>query len=208
MTRTIQLTRGYEAIIDDEDYEAVSQFNWYALVNERYNKVYAQSHAGPLETGKDGRSRRGMITLHRFLMNPPARIPVDHEDHDGLNNTRANLRIVTPRQNALNSRKPNRSSASVYKGVQRNFYRREEVVKWVAMVRLPDGSKVKRIGTFLSELEAALAYDDAVRRLHGEFAATNESLGLGVFAAAPCSIIPFPTPRLAPAPSVALLSAA
>jgi hypothetical protein len=56
------------------------------------------------------------VLLHRFLMNPPEGLHVDHIDHDGLNNRRYNLRNVTRTVNQLNNRKQT-NNTSGYRGV-------------------------------------------------------------------------------------------
>jgi hypothetical protein len=47
---------------------------------------------------------------------------------------------------------------------------------WIAAIRHEGRSHY--LGYFLDPLEGALAYDRAALAIHGEFAATNESLGL------------------------------
>ena len=171
-TVQIPLTQGYFATIDEADYEEVSKFKWQALVNERFGKVYAQANCGDFV--RPGALKRKKLTLHRFLMNPPPRIPVDHIDNDGLNNTRLNLRVCTTAQNALNTKaithRAGRPVASRLKGVTlvKN--------KWIAT--LNGGGKARYLGSFDSEVEAGFAWDDAARQLHGQFASTNAMLGL------------------------------
>lgn len=50
--------------------------------------------------GGDGR----MVSLHRFIMRPPADMVVDHIDSNPLNNTRENLQIVTHARNSMRRR--------------------------------------------------------------------------------------------------------
>src|SRR4051794_4203372 len=102
MTKTIPLTKGYEAIVDDEDYERVSQYKWCASV--RKHTVYAQV------------SSKGVFFLmHRLIMDAPKQLQVDHRDGNGLNNTKANLRLASQGQNLGNLH--SRTGASQYKGV-------------------------------------------------------------------------------------------
>ncbi|MCH7719226.1 MAG: HNH endonuclease, partial [Chloroflexi bacterium] len=54
--------------------------------------------------------------MHRLITNAPKGLIVDHIDHNGLNNTRNNLRLCTPEQNDYN-RRPQKGSTSKYKGV-------------------------------------------------------------------------------------------
>ena len=65
------------------------------------------------------------VLLHRFLMEPPEGLHVDHIDHNGLNNRRYNLRNVTRTVNQLNNRKQS-NNTSGYRGVvwdkERNLF--------------------------------------------------------------------------------------
>lgn len=93
--------------------------------------------------------------LHREIMQPPTWLVVDHIDRDGLNNTRANLRIVKVAINHWNRRG---HGASSFKGVAR---KRD---KWAAEIK--DGGTGYSLGVFDTEEAAAVAYDAAA--LHFE----------------------------------------
>jgi len=164
----IPLTRGFETVIDEEDYHLVRDYHWMALVNERYDKVYAQGYLKGVSRASTGYAT---VTMHRLLMNPPPRVPVDHEDHDGLNNRRSNLRISTTAQNAQNSRRPrNKTRLFPYKGVTKSGNR--------YIGSLSVNRRMVKSASFKTPYEAALAYDVLALEHHGEFAATNASLGL------------------------------
>lgn len=96
MSREIQLTQGYVALVDDEDFTRVSKHTW-TLVRSRCGNIYAQHKF----YGK----------LHRFVMKLPRRIDpkkwiiVDHRDGNGLNNQKVNLRITNQSINSLNRKK-------------------------------------------------------------------------------------------------------
>lgn len=92
---------GHGALIDGADLGRVLSFpgRWYA--QRRQWTLYAAA------TANVG-GRKVTVRLHRFLLEPPADMEVDHLDHDGLNNTRANLRIVTPEANKRNLREEGR----------------------------------------------------------------------------------------------------
>lgn len=107
--------------------------------------------------------------LHRVIlgMTDPD-ITVDHEDHDGLNCQRYNMRIASRSQNSQNRRK-SAGTSSHFKGVV--WFNRDRV--WQAGIRVND--KKTFLGNFVSEIDAATAYDVAARKLFGEFAHINFS---------------------------------
>src|SRR6185503_4146389 len=104
--------------------------------------------------------------LHRFIMDAPAGVDVDHINGDPLDNRRENLRLVTARENQANSRKRSRAS-SQYKGVAWH----PVSGKWRAYIA-PD-RKQQHIGLFSTELDAARAYDERARAIFGAHACLN-----------------------------------
>lgn len=155
--RKIKLTQGKYAIVDDEDYERVSQYKWYA--NRIGSNIYAVRSEG-------GRVNRKFIFLHRFIIDAPKNSMVDHINRNGLDCRRENLRFATKSQNMRN-RGPNANNSSGFKGVSWDGKRR----KWQANITI-QGKQIG-LGRYETAREAAHAYDDAARKYHGEFAWTN-----------------------------------
>lgn len=160
--KTIPLTRGLAAIVDDADFEALSQFKWFAKPSHhrRAKTWYAVRH-------QPGNNNGAMIWMHREVLGVSAHI--DHKNLNGLDNRRENLRVADRSRNAFNtpkrSGKHGRSATSQYKGVHRSRG------KWQACITV-DG-KVVSLGRFDKEIDAAKAYDNAVREVAGEFAVFN-----------------------------------
>lgn len=150
--RYIPLTQGKFAIVDAADYERVSRHKWHV-----------SRHGGRLYAYRKARGRT--IPMHRFIMNPPKGMVVDHIDGNGLNNRRCNLRICTQRQNVYNSRPS--GAGSSYKGVRWDKERR----RWMAAIY--DGTRRIHLGRFDDEAEAARAYDRKAFELFGEYAYLN-----------------------------------
>ena len=153
----IPLTRGKFAKVDPQDYLWLAQFRWHCKTNK--NTIYAVRTV--TEAGKQKR-----IFMHRLIAGTPGHLVCDHINHNGLDNRSANLRNCTIRQNNANSRSA-KSSSSKYKGV--SWSRSHK--KWAVYIK--KDSKQFFLGHFDDEKEAAKAYDEAAKRLHGEYAGLN-----------------------------------
>ncbi len=151
--RRIPLTRGKFALVDAANYYQLAKFRWYAEICGR-TFYAARVHA------------RKVIKMHRYIMKAPGHLVVDHIDHNGLNNTKSNLRLCTTAQNNRNAAL-SFSSTSRYKGVHWN----RGAKKWAAKIKL--NAKSHHLGYFTDEIAAARAYDEKAKELHGEFACLN-----------------------------------
>jgi hypothetical protein len=140
-----------ECFINTADYRLVQQHSWSALINSR--NTYAKT------TIKG--SGKGTTLLHSLLL-PDAKL-IDHRDGNGLNNRRSNLRPATHRQNSGNVRKIRRKTTSRYRGVSLHKCGR-------FLVQIRNGRERISLGLFISEVEAARAYNRAARKVFGEFA--------------------------------------
>lgn len=154
MTKFIPLTKGQFAMVDNADFDWLSQFKWYA---QKWRNGY---YAARVDNGTIRR-------MHQVIMNPAAGLEPDHRDHNGLNNQRYNLRNVTHAQNTQN-RRPKRNGSSSYRGVSWN----KESKNWQVHIR-PTGQKIKILGRFASETDAARAYDARAIEEYGEYAYLN-----------------------------------
>jgi hypothetical protein len=106
--------------------------------------------------------------MHRIILNAPPHLVVDHINHNGLDNRKANLRLCTVAQNNQNTRPhANPNKLSKYKGVSldknRNLY--------IALIHR--NKKNYYLGRFKNETDAAKAYDKKAAELFGEFAYLN-----------------------------------
>lgn len=156
MSATVPLSQGLVAVVDDEDYERVIRAGKWSAARGR-STFYARRKA------RQANGQRTSLRLHNFLTGWPL---VDHINGDGLDNRRANLREATNAQNMRN-KGLYRNNSSGFKGVSWQ----KECRKWQAGIRL-DGTR-RHLGLFLVAEDAAAAYDEAARELHGEFARLN-----------------------------------
>jgi hypothetical protein len=155
--KEIKLTQGQVALVDDEDYEKLSSYKWYA--NKRGSTYYAM---------RNSKSKpRTVIYMHRFVLGLKERdVLCDHKDLNGLNNQKYNLRTATHSENLCN-RNSRKNSSSKYLGVSLSKNKN----KWRCHV-VKNGSTAY-LGYFENEIDAALAYNEAAQKVHGEFTNLN-----------------------------------
>jgi len=154
--KRIPLTQGQFALVDDADFDWLSQWNWHAIKADNTFYASRKSPRDPITR------KQTTIGMHSVLL--PGCPRVDHQNRNGLDNQRHNLRPATFSQNNRNRRKRSGCS-SQYKGV--HSYREQ----WMARI-YADGQRLY-LGSFSSEVDAAKAYDAAARKMYREFAVTN-----------------------------------
>jgi hypothetical protein len=136
------------AIVDDEDYDRLKKFVWKA-------------HIRPVDGVIDYVERYRHQRLHWDVMGKKR---IDHRNGDVLDNRRKNLRRATHSQNMCN-RKRHSDNKSGFKGVVSSRNR------WVAYIQYKGIHK--NLGSFGNPIDAAKAYDEAAKKIHGRFARTN-----------------------------------
>jgi len=157
MAKIIELTKGYSAIIDDEDFELVSQCSWQ--ITETHNNVfYAQGSVG-----------KKCTKMHRLIMGVTDKnVFVDHIDRNGLNNQRSNLRIATRSENMCNRKSQKEHKGVCYCRVVKR-YKDSVYIRYFWEAHLQK-DKIKYKKTF-SNKEDAIAYRKQLsEKLHGDFA--------------------------------------
>lgn len=159
--KTIELTQGKVALVDDEDYDFLMQWKWQA--SRTSYGFYALGYT------KGPHSKRKHLIMHRLIMNTPRGLCVDHRDHNTLNNQKNNLRNCTTSENSKNRKHDKRKVASIYRGVR--IDRRKYGVYIKANIVI--NKKLVHLGNFKTEEQAAVAWDCAARKYYGEFANLN-----------------------------------
>jgi len=142
--RKIPLTRGKFAIVDPEDYYQLSRYKWHT---EKTSSTFYASRGCSKRHRKSGFIR----FMHRYIIKAPRNMCVDHINHNGLDNRKANLRLATSAQNSRNRKKNTTKTTSKYKGV---FWSKKRK-KWLAQIVL--NKKQSYLGLFEDETEAAKA---------------------------------------------------
>jgi hypothetical protein len=141
-TVRIPLSSGNHFTVDRDDIEIALRYEW---------------KGDHLTCGEGPDS----IVLAHLILEPLPGHYIDHKDGNPLNNTRANLRQATPQQNTFNRRK-SRTSPNAYKGITYKRWKK----RWVA--QMSHNGTTRYLGKYKTAEEAARAYDDAGRELHGE----------------------------------------
>ena len=161
--KLIRLTKGYFAKVSNEDYDRVSAYDWHVkMVKRKHGNVfYAVRKIYNIDGSKTNQY------LHRFIMgDDDPMIQIDHKDTDSLNDQRSNLRICTFSQNCWNQT-PQKHRKSKYKGVSMN----NKGTKYTASISFK--RKKYHLGTFITQEEAAEAYNAKAIELFGEFVRPN-----------------------------------
>jgi hypothetical protein len=154
--KKVKLTQGKYALVDNENFDLVSQWKWYYSVTRKGCQGYAVR-----------KPTSGIIYMHRFIVRAKCGEEVDHINRNKLDNRKSNLRIVDGIQNHwnVNLRKDNTSG---YKGV--SFDRSRN--RFYAYIGL--NGKMKNLGRFSTPQQAALTYNNAAKSYFGSFARLNK----------------------------------
>lgn len=148
--KSISLSKGKEALIDDEDFGLVSSYAWHALFERDGIKCYAAS-------AKWVKGQVKTIRMHRLIVGAKDGQIVDHINHDALDNRRSNLRLVTQKENLRNRRIP-KHNKSGFIGVAFS----EAHKKWRARIKI--NNKEIHLGLFSKKEDAIRARVEANKK--------------------------------------------
>lgn len=151
----ITLSQDRQTIVDDEDYEELSKYKWHTA------NGYVVRHVSSKPDIRE--------YMHRAVNKTPVGLVTDHINGDKLDNRRSNLRAATVSQNGANTLK-RRSYGNFSKGV--SLHRKTGL--WRA--RLQVKGKPVMCKYFKTPEEARVAYQQAAKKLFGEFARLDEGV--------------------------------
>ena len=155
---TIPLTQGKFALVDDDDAEMCSHFGWF--INKTRKIKYATAYIP--QSGHNGK----YVLLHRLISRFRSEY-VDHINGNGLDCRKKNMRLATKSQNQRN-RRLNENNKTGFKGVSMRLNRKNPFLARIMVDRKPI-----HLGHFKTSYEAALAYNTASLKYHGEFGRLN-----------------------------------
>jgi len=141
--KKIPLSQGKFALVDDDDFEWLSQYKWY------FHDGYAERNQKPR-------------FMSRLILDAPAFMQVDHKNGNPLDNRRENLRLATPAENCRNRKQQSNNTTG-----ERGVYWHKQLGKWAVRVRR-DGKLVN--GGIFKTFESAVVAARILRELlHAEF---------------------------------------
>ena len=147
--KKIKLTNGEYTFVDGNDYDELCKYSWHLS-------------RGYVEAYEDGKS----LLMHRIIMKPRKGQIIDHVNRNPHDNTRSNLRVCDRSLNGMNRGKQ-KNNKSGYKGVV--FDKRRGC--WAAFIC--KNKKRMYLGSYTDKKNAAMAYNEAAAKHHGEFACVN-----------------------------------
>jgi hypothetical protein len=157
MAKSIPLSQGKFAIVDDGDFEYLNQFKWHYD-----NTGYASRTLSRVLIFRLSRH----ISMHREITEAPVGMEVDHINGNRLDNRRSNLRVCTKAENRRNIG-VRKNNSTGYKGVCYRKY----IKQWQAQITV--NSKAVYLGYYKTAEEAAKVYDQAAVKYYGNFANIN-----------------------------------
>lgn len=151
--------KGYEVILDDDDFGNVSLKKW--SVHSKKEELLGRIYFNARNLTINGKQKN--ILLHRMIAGciTGDGKTVDHKNGNTLDNRKENLRVCTNSENARNQKTP-QNNTSGYKGVS---ITRDG--SWQAQIRL--NRKIIYLGRYKTKEDAYIAYCDASKKYHGEF---------------------------------------
>jgi hypothetical protein len=156
MNNIIKAYHGQDILVDSDDFEYLNQFVWKVILKVKVYKDVQSTHFGKI------------VRMSRLVMKvTDPKILVDHINGNTFDNRKENLRLCNNKENSRNIGKRKGNYTSKYKGVNWNL----QSNKWTARINTDNGRKF--LGYFNNEKDAGIAYNEAAKLYHREFARLN-----------------------------------
>ena len=150
----IRLTQGKVALVDDDCPIHILEMKWHC-----------SSFGYARHTINYSNAKKEVVYLHRLIIDAKKGMQVDHINQDKLDNRKENLRLCNFSQNQANT--SHRKNKSGYRGVSL-----KKSGRYISLIRFDN--KTIYLGLFPTAKEAAIAYNEAAVKYHGEFANLNK----------------------------------
>ena len=144
------------AVIPDDVYLRIGNYRYYLYGNGK----------GSIVRFTGSNNHKSAISLAQDVMQDRHNM-YDHKDRDPFNNMPDNLRQSSYTQNARNRSKMKKACSSRFKGVAL----KKATKRWAAYICV--NYEIIHLGYFDSEIEAAIAYNNAAIKFFGAFANLN-----------------------------------
>lgn len=141
-----------EILVDDEDYEELNKYKWF---------ITRKGYVSRMEKNEFNEFKI-TISMHRFIMNAPEGMVVDHINHNRQDNRKSNLRICTAAENTRNIGVNRRNKSGVTGVLWRDTNKR-----WVARITI-EGKEIF-LGSFINFEDAVSVRKQAESVYFGEF---------------------------------------
>jgi len=170
----IKLPKGKFAIVDSEDYPFLNRLKWEAICKGR--NWYAVIRK--VIDGSSGRKQTSLY-MHEFLVDLENRDCVSFKNGNSLDYRKDNLFGVSKGVSTARGKKRltthgGRKPTSKYKGVCRRIKKKGKKTWMMWEVRIAKDNKTIYCGSYKTQKEAAMAYNDKAKELYGEFAYQNK----------------------------------
>lgn len=156
------------AIVDNEDWPLLSRFKWIFRKNVYNDKGYAARYLPRGLYLPKQRQQMILVKMEEFIIPVKRYTTIDHINGDSLDNRKSNLRLANTVQQRQNRGHGQGFKGRRFKGVYRSH---AKGTRWEAQIRVQ--GKLRQIGTFATEVEAAQAYNKAALEYFGAFASLN-----------------------------------
>lgn len=134
----IKLNGERECLIDTEDLEKVKAFpyTWFTWWNPVTESYYVRGNM------MIDNNKQRTVHLHRWIMDTPIHLFVDHINHDTLDNRKINLRNVNRSQNGQNKKGARKDNTTGIRGLTW----KARLNKWQVAIRL--NGKLNYLGVY------------------------------------------------------------
>lgn len=166
--KEIPLTQGQVALVDDEDFDRVSKYNWSA--RKFSNGFYAYRGWVDSKTKKVKNHSLGV-----FLLNPPKGSVVDHLNGNPLDNRKSNLRVASKQQNTWNRSVCKTSTTGIKNVMPRKSKVDGRILNY--RVGLMIDGKYKQFGPYSTVEEAVAVRNKILMEVRGELPHRKEFVG-------------------------------